>query len=53
MCLIACPLIPLYYRGELSPPATQVVALAQYREALDKTLKGFLPAKYVFDMQQQ
>jgi len=42
----------LIHRGDLSPPATQVVALARYREALDNTLRGFLPAKYVFDMQR-
>jgi len=35
-------------KGELLPPDHQFVQLEDYREALDKTLAGFLPAKYVF-----
>ena len=38
----------LVHMGQLDPPDHQFVTLDRYREALDNTLKGFLPAKYVF-----
>jgi trans-2-enoyl-CoA reductase len=38
----------LVYEGQLDPPDHKFVTLDNYREALDNTLKGFLPAKYVF-----
>ena len=34
--------------GKLLPPACELVGLEDYRKVLDNTLKGFLPAKYVF-----
>jgi len=43
-------LTELAVKGELQPPDTQVAQLDDYRDALDKTLAGFLPAKYVFKM---
>ena len=35
-------------QGLIQPPHCQIVGLDRYREVLDNTLKGFLPAKYVF-----
>jgi len=40
----------LIYMGQLSPPDHNFVSLDEYKEALDNTLKGFLPAKYVFKL---
>jgi hypothetical protein len=34
--------------GRLLAPAHAFIPLEQYREALEKTLAGFLPAKYIF-----
>lgn len=39
-------------QGSLLPPKCQLVSLDNYKEVLDNTLKGFLPAKYVFDFEQ-
>ena len=39
-------------QGSLLPPKCQLVSLDNYQEVLDNTLKGFLPAKYVFDFEQ-
>ena len=39
-------------QGSLLPPKCQLVSLDDYQEVLDNTLKGFLPAKYVFDFEK-
>jgi len=41
----------LIHKGQLSPPDHNLVTLEDYKEALDNTLKGFLPAKYVFKLE--
>ena len=38
----------LIAQGKLLPPPCQLVSLDNYKEVLDNTLRGFLPAKYVF-----
>jgi len=38
--------------GDLLAPAHRLIAMEDYREALANTLGGFLPAKYVFRMDQ-
>jgi len=38
----------LVHKGQLDPPDHKFVSLDNYKEALENTLKGFLPAKYVF-----
>jgi len=43
-------LTDLASQGHLLPPDHQFIPLEQFREALDKTLEGYLPAKYVFKM---
>jgi len=35
-------------QGLIQPPQCQMVGLDRYQEVLENTLKGFLPAKYVF-----
>jgi len=42
----------LIAQGSLLPPKCQLVSLDDYQEVLDNTLKGFLPAKYVFDFEK-
>merc|ERR1719483_36944 len=41
----------LVHNKQLDPPDHKFVALDEYKEALDNTLKGFLPAKYVFKIE--
>jgi len=41
----------LVHKGQLDPPDHKFVTLDNYKEALENTLKGFLPAKYVFKME--
>ena len=36
--------------GNLQPPQCQLVPLEDYKLVLDNTLRGFLPAKYVFQL---
>jgi len=38
----------LAHQGHLQAPAHQYIGLDDYKEALEKSLAGFLPAKYVF-----
>ena len=38
----------MIHSGSLQPPHCQLVPLEEYKLVLDKTLTGFLPAKYVF-----
>ena len=40
----------LAHQGALLAPAHQYIGLEDYQEALEKSLAGFLPAKYVFKM---
>lgn len=41
----------LAHQGDLLAPAHQYIGLGDYKEALEKSLAGFLPAKYVFKME--
>ena len=36
--------------GNLQPPQCELVSLEDYKLVLDNTLRGFLPAKYVFQL---